>query len=168
MRWIGAAMIVAGCGGCGLMMARNYRKEERYMRQLQRSLDRMISELSCHMTPLPQLLRQGADSAGGELSRLLLELAEELELQLAPDAGCCMSVVLGKHNSIPDKTADILRALGRSLGSYDLMGQLRELEALHAECDRILRELSENRENRIRSYQTLGLCAGAALAILLL
>ena len=31
-----------------------------------------------------------------------------------------------------------------------------------------LRELERNRQQRLRSYRTLGLCAGAALAILLL
>ena len=31
-----------------------------------------------------------------------------------------------------------------------------------------LSRLETNRENRLRSYQTLGLCAGAALAILFL
>lgn len=168
MKWIGAALIIAGCGGCGLMMAKNYRKEERYLRQLQRILERMICELSCRMSPLPQLLRQGADAADGELSKLLLELAEELELQLSPDASCCMGVVLSKHQNIPSHTSSLLGSLGRCLGSFDLDGQLRELQAVHAECGQLLGEHSANRDNRIRNYQTLGLCAGAALAILLL
>ena len=33
---------------------------------------------------------------------------------------------------------------------------------------RELRELERNRQQRLRSYRTLGLCAGAALALLLL
>ena len=35
-------------------------------------------------------------------------------------------------------------------------------------ADVTLRELERNRQQRLRSYRTLGLCAGAALAILLL
>jgi len=45
-------------------------------------------------------------------------------------------------------------------------GQLKGLESVRQECRRQVETLSYNRDARLRSYQTLGLCAGAALAIL--
>ena len=56
--------------------------------------------------------------------------------------------------------------MGSSLGRFDLDGQLLGLEAVRVYCQEQLSEMSKDRDVRLRSYQTLGLCAGAALAIL--
>ena len=61
-----------------------------------------------------------------------------------------------------------LRNLGISLGRFDLPGQLQGIHTARGECQSALDRLCSNRDNRLRSYETLGLCAGAALAILLL
>jgi hypothetical protein len=47
-----------------------------------------------------------------------------------------------------------------------LEGQLQGIASVHSACERTLEQLSNNREMRLRSYQTLGLCVGAALVIL--
>ena len=65
-------------------------------------------------------------------------------------------------------TSRILRELGTSLGQFHLNGQLAGLRTMKAHSEYILEELSRNRDNRLRSYQTLGICTGAALAILLI
>jgi len=57
--------------------------------------------------------------------------------------------------------------LGGNLGRFDIPGQLRGLENTRKECCDKLQMLTQNNDSRLRSYQTLGLCAGAALAILL-
>ena len=54
------------------------------------------------------------------------------------------------------------------MGQFDLSGQLKGFEAVNKDCLRELTDLENNRTQRTRSYQTLGLCAGAALAILFL
>ena len=56
--------------------------------------------------------------------------------------------------------------LGTSLGRFDLTGQLNGLEQVRSHCRRELEALAGNRDQRVRGYQTLGICAGAALAIL--
>ena len=65
-----------------------------------------------------------------------------------------------------DNVSKIAITLGRTLGRFDLDGQLIGLENARRDCRRAVDALSENRDNRLRCYQTLGLCAGAALAIL--
>lgn len=163
LKWIGAALIVAGCGGTGMAMARNYRKEEQNLQQFLRILDTMTNELSCRGSALPYMIRSAAE---GVFLKLFHELAEELELQLYPDAGCCMAAVMGKHPELSWNMKELLSELGQTLGSFDLDGQLRDLEALRQKCGRILEEHRSKRDKRIMSYQTLGICAGAALAIL--
>ena len=53
-----------------------------------------------------------------------------------------------------------------SMGRFDVKGQIQGLEAVRSYCRGELENMAVNREARLRSYQTLGLCTGAALAIL--
>ena len=62
----------------------------------------------------------------------------------------------------------LLTELGATLGRFDLPGQLRGLDAAIRSAEESLRRLREGAPERRRSYQTLGLCTGAAVAILLL
>lgn len=163
---IGAALIIAGCGGVGFSMAAAHRREEKSLRQLIRALDFMGCELQYRLTPLPELCRCAAAESGGAVSHLLANLATELEAQVAPDAASCMNAALSKTKGLPQRTRKNLMLLGSSLGQFDLQGQLTGLEAARKQCRRELDELSRDRDVRLRSYQTLGLCAGSALAIL--
>jgi stage III sporulation protein AB len=77
-----------------------------------------------------------------------------------------MLVAIDKCTSLPEKTHCCLISLGRTLGKFDLQGQMKGMDTVIAECERELSKLQNNKEERLRSYQTLGLCAGAGLAIL--
>ena len=166
IKWIGALLVVLGCGGVGFAMAAGYRREERSLRALHRALDYMTCELQFRLTPLPQLVSQAGRECGGPAGQALTALARELESQINPDADSCMYAALSKLDGLPRSTEDALRLLGKCLGRFDLEGQLQGLEQVRAHCRRELGELESGRDQRIRGYQTLGVCAGAALAIL--
>lgn len=166
LQWIGAILIIVGCGGVGFGMALNYKREESALRQLLRTLEYMRSELEYRMTPLPELCRRLTDYSNGSVRTVFRKLAMELDAQVAPDAWACMQAVLRQSRDVPKKTADALSQLGHSLGEFDLQGQLRGIGSVICECEKQLQELECNRTQRLRSYQTLGLCVGAALAIL--
>ena len=168
MRWIGAFTIFL-CGGYfGFSIVAAHKKEEKTLRQIVSAIDYMRCELSYRLTALPQLLRQASTQVQGICSMVLTELADELENQISPDISCCMESVLQEHRDLPGQSISVFTELGRSLGRFDLQGQLLELDAVETLCKRHLAQLENNRDTRHRSYQTLGLCAGAAIAILLL
>lgn len=167
IKWIGAILILSGCGSFGFLMASAYRAEERLLEALCRALEYMSCELSYQMTPLPQLCRNTAGLLTGKAKEIFIRLASELEQQVAPDAVSCMRAVQATMN-LPDSVQDVLTQLGSSLGCFDLPGQIRGIESCMKNAQGKLRYLNDHRQNRIRSYQTLGLCAGAALAILFL
>ena len=166
-RWIGAILIVLGCGGFGFSMAISYRKEIAALTQLQTALQIMHGELSCRMTPLPELFSKVAGLVSGCVSEVSCSLVKQMERQVSPDAGCCMQVVVKQSKDLPASVKEIFLELGRGLGSFDLDGQLMQLEAVKDDCSRRLEALNQQKEDRIRQYQTLGICVGAALAILL-
>ncbi len=117
---------------------------------------------------LPELFQLCALRSGGCLRRLFLDLAGALDAHSGSDVEQCLRTSLDKQPGIPMRLRKRIWQLGRTLGRFDLDGQLRGIESAREGCRRELRELERNRQQRLRSYRTLGLCAGAALAILLL
>lgn len=167
-KWIGALLIIAGCGGFGFSLAAAHRREENTLRKLISALDLMECELQYRLTPLPDLCRMAGQETTGCIREIFLRLSAELDAQIAPDVERCMTAALSGAPDLPKHSYNAFVTLGATLGRFDLSGQLKGLEQVRAECRRQLEVLSTNREPRLRSYQTLGLCAGAALAILLI
>lgn len=168
IKWIGAAFILFGCGGWGFLLASAYHHQESTLRALYQVLQAMQWELQYRLTPLPELCRMAAKEAPGELGNLFRDLGRELDWNSQPDAAGCMGAALQRHPNLPPKVKGLLRQLGRTLGRFDLEGQIQGMESVRRECDTILAGLHQDKELRLRSYRTLGLCAGAALVILFL
>lgn len=165
IRLMGAALLMAGCGGFGFSLAAAYRREMGLLRRLINALQEMEWELKYRMTELPDLCRIAGDAAGGTLRDIFLELAGKLDRQEVMDISGCLNGIL-MNRDLPRQVRRNMKQLGRSLGRFDLEGQLQGLQAVRQQCRKDLQNISENSVQRLRSYQTLALCAGAALAIL--
>ena len=168
LKMIGIVLIISACSGVGFTLAATHRREEKSLRQLIGILDFMECELQYRLTPLPNLCKLCAREFPQTPGKIFGELADEMEQQIFPDIACCMRSVLDRTKDLPSITRRELLLFGKSVGRFDLEGQLKGLEGVRQDCRRNLERLGNNRDNRLRSYQTLGLCAGAALAILLI
>lgn len=167
LKLTGAILILTGCGGYGIALAVSHRREAAALHQLIRVVDRMSCELACRLTALPELCRFGAEQCGGPLQTFFLKLAKNMDGQVSPDVGMCVLAALKETVALPSYTSAQLRSLGQTLGRFDIQGQLTSLERCRQSCQEQLEVLEHQQTQRMRSYQTLGFCAGAALAILL-
>ncbi|MBO5129709.1 MAG: stage III sporulation protein AB [Oscillospiraceae bacterium] len=165
-KWIGAILVILGCGGMGFSIAAASRREESSLRQLIGALDYMECELQYRLTPLPELCRQAAGELQGIVQKVLSALSRELESQISPDVESCLRAAMAACPEVPKRIRQAFEIMGASLGRFDMEGQVKGLESVRAYCRRELETMTRNRDSRLRSYQTLGLCAGAALAIL--
>lgn len=167
VRIIGAGCIFLGCGSFGFAMAAAHRREEAEMCRFLAAVEYMSCELSYRLTPLNSLCRSAAENSSGTVRQFLIALASALERQTAPDAQACVYEVL-VHLEITPRLRKLFRELGTTLGRFDLPGQLRGLEGTIRSTEEALRALRDGAADRRRCWQTLGLCAGAAMAILFL
>ena len=166
LKWVGAVCVVLSCGGFGFLMAAQQIRRMRLLQNLIAVLDCMECELRYRCTPLPQLCRVSVHRNHGILWELFHALADELESQISPDPERCMASVLDRQELTDIVLKQILMRFAANLGRFNMEGQLRGLEETRTACHNHLSELMENKERRLRSYQTLGLCAGAAIAML--
>lgn len=165
MNYFGALLVILGCGGFGFSMAAAYKREERLLRQLQDILQFMYCELQFHLTPLPELCTMAGSRRKGSVESCFVHLGRMLQEQRAGGVSGCMETAL-ENSELSPLLRELLEELGRSLGCFDLEGQLLGLKALSVRCTEEQKALASGREDRLRCYQTLGLCAGAALVIL--
>ena len=165
-KWIGAILIISASGGFGFSLVRGHRREEAALRSLLIALDYMSSELHFHAPALSQLCRGAGKLCGRGVGQVFLKLADRLEDNQTPDAASCMDAVL-EDCQLPAVTLENMRLLGASLGRFDLEGQLKGLEVVRGAAKTGLDKLLAEREQNMRNFQTLSLCAGAALVILL-
>lgn len=165
-RIIGAIIIISATTIMGYGVVADHRKEEICLHQLIRGLEFMYSELEYRLTPLPELCTMVAMHTTGQVSMLFGNLHKQFISQQSVDAACCMNAALEQTPKLPDIARRNLQILGNTLGRFDLQGQLCGIQSVRELCRRDLDGLSCNRDVRLRSYRTLGICAGIALVIL--
>lgn len=168
MKWMGALMVIIACGGWGFMTAANDRAAGHELELLERTLEWIGKELSCRMWPLPALFRQVAQLTEGTLKKVLMDFSDELDRNAVPDACACMELVLLRYPGYSSQCRQILSELGKTLGRYELKEQLQEVVVIHDQVQRLVQEHRAGQKERLRCYQTVGVCGGMGLAILLL
>ena len=166
IRIIGALLIVVGCSGVGFLASAMYKKEVAALKTFLESLDMMESELRYRKTPLPELCRYIAAVQNGSVKAFYLSLAREFQQLSQPDAEACVAMALEKTSQMPQQTKDMVQMLGHSLGKFDVEGQIIGIQSVRSEAQLRLSRLCADQEQRLKSYRTLGVCAGAARAIL--
>ena len=164
----GAICIILSCSAVGFIFALNVKKEIETLKQFISDLGFMKCELQYRRTPLPILCNLTASISKGKMHSFFEYVTQELENQVTPDAEKCMLIALEKCKDMPAAAKKGIQNLAATLGRFDLEGQITGIEAVYEELCQQLTVYNLNLDKRIRSYRTLGICAGAALAILLL
>ena len=168
IKLFGAMLVMLSCGGFGFAMCLSHKRAEQELRQFIAALQWMSCELSVRCSPLPSLLRGASDVASGGVGAVFLQLACELEDSREADVSACLDHVLSRTEQLSSQVLDHMADFGTTLGCFDLPGQQQGMQRAIAHAQSTLNQYTENRSQRLRIYQTLGLCGGAALAILFL
>ena len=166
LKIIGAILILIGCGGFGAMVVRNHRAEVTSLEQLISALDYMECQMMYQLTQLPELCQNISCTTRGVVKKVFNLVSANLENHDSPDVESCMFLAMENVKDIPKITEKYLIELGKSMGKFDLDGQQKAIQTVKNGCQRAMQAITNNQDARLRSYQTLGLCAGVALAIL--
>ena len=151
IRYIGAFCIVAACGACGFSMAAGVKNIQKNLKSLQDALELIQCQMEFRLTELPELCDLVQAACPGAVGRFFASLGSTLQQ--------------GELCRVPEAVAV---CLARNTDQMELAAQLQGLEAARSECALALAKLEQEKMGMLRSYRALGLCGGAALAILLL
>lgn len=166
VKLLGAVCVMVVCGGFGAMLAYTKIKEINLLNQWVRMLLRLENEIHYRLKAIPDIFRQISAEESGVLSDFLLQTAIEMENQIQPDVSRCMAVSASSLVGIPNSVIKLIEHLGNELGRYEVEGQITGIKQIRLKAEELLSVLERDRIKRIRGYQTLGICAGAALVII--
>ena len=170
LRRLGAALVTLSASLVGFGFARGVRRQCAQLEGLLWALDFMQSELSSRLTPLPQLF--SALSACRQKDVALFFEAAGRALSVPP--GCTVPVSFKRgFQASPglspgQEAVQTLYGLSMGLGRFDLESQLAAIERAKGSITSVLLQLQAQKRARCRSYETIGICAGLALAVILL
>ena len=153
IRWAGAAMLMAACGGVGAAHSRELRNRVKTLHELLKRLERMKTEVCCLLTPLPEVLGFLCDTA-----------IEECEIK-----ECSLSEIWCREVAtlnLPAPEASVLRELGLALSRGD--EPERAFRAAKERLQSLLKEAENDAEKKCRLSSALGICAGILLVLVLI
>lgn len=170
LKTVGILLVILGASCTGGVMAAQVYRTLSLARRLLPTLELMKSEIAYRRTPLPELMERFSTWNGGILSELFAILSRELGLRQEASVYAIMKKALSLPEmvTIPQSVRRILLNLAAALGQFDAGSQLRAMDLAIMETRALIEQLETEQKSRVRSYCTLGVCAGLALAILAL
>lgn len=169
MKWIGFLLVLAGTGGIGLSLVGEYALRIRTLGQI-RDMMHYINDLVLYeYASLPEAFARTAERMEAPFSDFLRKVAGQLEEFSGEEIS-----FLWKNNAQMLKDTmnkkDYLEfsECMQQTGFSDAKGQSQALKAYEQRLELMLHRLSEQKEEKCRLYQTLGIMSGVFVCILLL
>ena len=170
IRLLGAGLVTLAASMAGFGCASAVRTQCAQLAALIAAMDYMKSEMSARLTPLPVLFSTLGASRQKDAARFF----EAAGRALATPPGCTIPVSFRRgFQSAPglrpgQDAVQALYTLSMGLGQFELEAQLRAVETCRERLAAALLSLQAQKRARCRSYETIGICAGLALAVILL
>lgn len=166
MRWIGITLIIVSTGSVGFGLSRSLQRRCMLMHQLLKALDILKNEIHFCATPLPQAFALMAVSVPPPLETVFSHAARQMDKHRWMTPYAAMEQALQQTQDA--YIGAVLLSLSAQLGEYDTQAQLHGIALAQEQARDLLQQLEKERSLRSRTYETLGICTGLAVAILLL
>ena len=166
MKLIGALMIVLAGAWSGASPVLRLRRRQRVLESLVAAMVLLRAELCSSLTPLPALFEKLAERTEGAVSDFFRRMARDMQSEPLASPLQLMRRHLPVLGQEPRENAVMLE-LGNALGCYDLESQLRMVDAAQTRLEQAAAYCNKRILGEGRSWGTLGICTGLALAIVL-
>lgn len=167
MRLLGAVLILAATGSVGFHMAAGLGRQAVLLRQFCTALEVMHGEVQYNQTRLPQLCRVVSQHCSGAAENLFGEIAAGLERDLESSAAAIFQQTMERCPA-PAEAVQIWYSLAQTFGRYDPQRQGEAIAGARQRMELLCRRAEELRKGRCRQFRLFGVCAGAAIVLLLL
>ncbi|MBP2649324.1 MAG: spoIIIAB [Firmicutes bacterium] len=170
VKLIGCCLVIFTGTWGGFMIAARYVERPKQIRQLIGCIASLGSYINYAALPLAEALERSTATVDGPVRDFFTEIATIINTKGWVSPGQAFVETLSK---MQDKLAiyhperEIILMLGASLGAIDRNEQQKQLDLAKAELEKIHREAIVERDQNVKMYRYLGVCAGLTTAILL-
>ena len=166
MKMIGMVFIIFAVSSVGFTMSASIKKEKSLLMQMQRALQILRNEIAFCGTPLPQTFALMAASCSGNLERVFSDTAKLMDRHRWMSPAAAMEQTLSGRQETA--LSDVLRELAAGLGNYDLQAQITSIRMADERIAALLQQTEQEVRAKGKIYETLGICGGLSVAILLI
>lgn len=134
------------------------------------ALLRIRHELQYRLTPLPEIFAALGSSRNPETAEFFSQLGAMLASAQSCTVGfaCRHALAHTRGLCLSGAARGTLLSLFDALGKYDLEGNLQVLELALSRLREEAKALRNSAPSRCRTYLTLGICTGLAVAVILI
>ena len=167
MKLIGAVLVAAGGTALGLCAAERLKSRERALDEICQGLQLLEQELLLDCPPLEELFERLTGCTEGTSRTLFERCAVELRQRRKSVPQLWQEAVWNCTELGPEGCAG-LAGLGNFLGRSDCEHQQEAVEQVRLRMDELRRRAGQNRREKEKLFQILGVSGGTFLAVLLL
>ncbi len=170
IKWMGLFCIVISASAVGFGYAGAIKRQIAQTTALLTAVRYMKEQIVYRLTPLGELFTELAGLDDGEIAKFFAYCADVMRADRTStlQAIFCDALRACGNLQLSRRTVRTLLSLALVLGKFDVDGQGRALDAAALRLADEIKELEENRHERCRGYRTIGICAGLAVAVILL
>lgn len=169
IRYLGFILIVCGGSGCGIMLARETHKTLELYLQCAIALTYMKNEMEFHLTAVDQIAFELSNILPKPLATVFHNLYSSMCVAPGIALGLQMEKAMQRNKRpLPNNLKQIMIRLFDLLGKQDLQAQLSAIQLAEKRINREIERINAEKYERSRTYRTIGICTGLALAIILI
>ena len=170
LKLIGLSLILAASGAVGAGLAGTVKRQQAQTLALIDALLRIRHELQYRLTPLPDIFAALGSGRNREIADFFSRFAAGLSSARTCTVGyaCRQALAQTRGLCLSGATRGTLLSLFDSLGKYDLEGSVQALDLALSRLREEAKTLQSGAAARCRTYLTLGICTGLAVAVILI
>lgn len=169
VKWIGAGLVFAAGTMLGWYMSHQYASRPRHIRTLIQALQRLETEITFGLTPLPEALRRIAEQTAEPVAAIFRRAAEELDSHTVRTADAWQTSVraVWGRTAMKESERDIVLQLGYSLGASDRLDQIKHLRLAMNQLQCEEENAADEQRRYAKMWRSLGMLGGALVVILM-
>ena len=150
----------------GVKIANKYVARANNLKQIKRALKILEAKITYTYDMLPDLFYEITEKTKGPVSNLFKNTGDRMHLEFAGEAW--ENAIDNSDMELTDEDKDVLKSLGKLLGTTDMDGQLNQLNLVNCFLDEQIKEATKSKEKNCVMYRKLGIIVGLAVIIVLI
>lgn len=168
VKLFGGFLVVCASAWVGFGAAKTIRSLENNLHEMRSALEYMKCELLYTTDRYSDLCRKLAHNSTGKVSAFFHALETMSSLDGYEPIGSTSKAMKSSGLRIPPAAEYAVEQLFDGFGRCDMNGQLQKISLCSAAIEQQSEQISKSAETRCKTYETVGICAGVALMILVI
>lgn len=168
MKYIGFLLLLTGCTGLGMSLAEDYKERIWVLSQIDKMIGFLCDRILTEKDSLPEAFFHTVGRFDGTWKRFLKEMYEETEQQngkrleeIWKEKSSILQEVMAEKDFLP------FQAAMKQTGFSTKAGQLGALQDYQVRIREQLKELTEQKKEKCKLYQSLGIMCGILIIVIL-